>query len=184
MISIIMHPTSTNCISNSRGFYFPSVFENSCNYNLNKHFFDLVQCNMLTPKGSYVPRVTKPVLVNVAWPHTIFRFFETFCEDESRTKLHVSTNFIIFGSTDQKLWVFEVFGQGLAKAGMCWNQPARVHHLCKKWRVGEKKIQKEKGSLAYPSINPWSATNGRPPAASWHLDRPDGPFFFWIFLFF
>jgi hypothetical protein len=45
--------------------------------------------------------------------------FQTFCEDASRHKLCVSTNFIIFGPTDQKLWVFEVDVQGLAKAGMC-----------------------------------------------------------------
>jgi hypothetical protein len=64
----------------------------------------------LTPKGLNVPRVTKPVLVSVASPHTIFRFFETFCKDASRNKLHVSANFMILGATVQKLWVFEVFG--------------------------------------------------------------------------
>jgi hypothetical protein len=59
------------------------------------------------------------------------RFFETFCEDASWNKLHVSANFMILGATVQKLWVFEVFGQGLARAGMCWSQPARVDHLHK-----------------------------------------------------
>jgi hypothetical protein len=43
----------------------------------------------------------------------------------------VSANFMILGATVQKLWVFEVFGQGLARAGMCWSQPARVDHLHK-----------------------------------------------------
>jgi hypothetical protein len=33
-----------------------------------------------------------------------FRFFETFCEHAPWNKLHGSTNFIIFGPTDQKLW--------------------------------------------------------------------------------
>jgi hypothetical protein len=75
--------------------------------------------------------VTKPVLVSFACPHTIFRFFETFCEDASRRKLRVSTNFKILGAMIQKLWMFEVFGQGLARAGMCWSQPARVDHLHK-----------------------------------------------------
>jgi hypothetical protein len=31
--------------------------------------------------------MSKPVLVSVTWAHTIFRFFETFCEDASRNKL-------------------------------------------------------------------------------------------------
>jgi hypothetical protein len=53
----------------------------------------------------------------------------------SRHKLIVSTNFMILGAMDQKLWMFEVFGQGLARAGMYWSQPARVDHLCKKWRA-------------------------------------------------
>jgi hypothetical protein len=75
----------------------------------------------LTPKGLNVPGVTKPVMASVIWPHIIFRFFETFCKSASRHELRVSTNFIIFGHTDQKLWVFEVFGQGLAKVGMCWS---------------------------------------------------------------
>jgi hypothetical protein len=63
----------------------------------------------LTPKGLNVRGVTKPVLGSVTWSHTIFRFFETFCEDASRHKHRMSTNFIIFGPTDQKLWMFEAF---------------------------------------------------------------------------
>jgi hypothetical protein len=90
----------------------------------------------LTPKGLNVHVVTKPVLVCVASAHTIFRFFETFCEDASRMKLHVSANFMILGIMVQKLWVFEVFGQGLARAGMCWSQLVRVDHFHKKWRAG------------------------------------------------
>jgi hypothetical protein len=70
------------------------------------------KCNLtkqLTPKRLNVRGVTKPILGSVTWSHTIFRFFETFCEDASHHKLRVSTNFIIFGLTDQKLWIFEVF---------------------------------------------------------------------------
>jgi hypothetical protein len=33
----------------------------------------------------------------------------------------VSSNFMILGATVQKLWVFEDFGQGLARVGMCWS---------------------------------------------------------------
>jgi hypothetical protein len=75
--------------------------------------------------------VTKPVLGCVVRSHTIFRFFETFCEGASQNKLCVSANFMILGATGQKLWVFEVFGLGLARAGMCWSQSARVDHLHK-----------------------------------------------------
>jgi hypothetical protein len=55
--------------------------------------------------------VTKPVLVSVASPQTIFRFFETSNEDASWNKLHESTNFMILGATFQKLWMFEVLGR-------------------------------------------------------------------------
>jgi hypothetical protein len=51
---------------------------------------------------------------------------------------------MILGATVQKLWVFEVFGQGLARLGMYWSQPARVDQLFKKRRVGGKKIQKKR----------------------------------------
>jgi hypothetical protein len=57
----------------------------------------------------------------------------------------VSTIFIIFGLMDQKLWVFEVFGQGLARAGMCWSQLARVDHMRKKWSAGRKINSKRPG---------------------------------------
>jgi hypothetical protein len=67
---------------------------------------------------------------------------------------------MILGATVQKLWVFEVFGQGLARAGMCWSQPARVDHLHKKWRAGEKKIHKKMGRLALSRCRP--VASGRP----------------------
>jgi hypothetical protein len=104
--------------------------------------------------------VTKPVLVSVASPHTIFRFFETFCEDASQNKLHVSANFMILGAKVQKLWVFEVFGQGLARAGMRWSQPARVDHLHKKWRARKKNLKKKMGSMTLSRCRP---TAGRRP---------------------
>jgi hypothetical protein len=55
----------------------------------------------------------------------------------------VNTNFMILGTMDQMLWVFEVFRRCLGKAGMCWNQLARVDHMRKKWRAGGKKFQKK-----------------------------------------
>jgi hypothetical protein len=39
---------------------------------------------------------------------------------------------MIVGAMNQKLWVFEVFGHGLATAGMYWSQLARVDHMRKK----------------------------------------------------
>jgi hypothetical protein len=38
-----------------------------------------------------------------------FKKIETFCEGAPRNKLRGSINFVFFGLTDQKLWVFEVF---------------------------------------------------------------------------
>jgi hypothetical protein len=55
-----------------------------------------------------VPTRDKPVLGSFAWSHTIFGFFETIFSSASRNKFCVSTNFMILGATDQKLWVFEV----------------------------------------------------------------------------
>jgi hypothetical protein len=73
--------------------------------------------------------VTKPVLDSVTWSHTIFWFFETFGEDVSHYKLCVSTNFIIFGRMDQKLWMFEVFRRSMGMAGICCSQLARVDYI-------------------------------------------------------
>jgi hypothetical protein len=120
----------------------------------------------LTPKGPYVPGVTKPVLVSVARPQTIFRFFETFCEDASQNKLCMSTNFMILGTTIQKLWVFEIFGQGLARVGMCWSQRARVDHLQKVESRRRKKFKKNgQTSLVQVTAQGQPATSGRPSAA-------------------
>jgi hypothetical protein len=72
---------------------------------------------------------------------------------------------MILGATVKKLWVFEVFGQGLAMAGMFWSQPARVDHLHKKWRAGEKKNSKKNGQigLVRVSTRSWQATTGHRP---------------------
>jgi hypothetical protein len=82
---------------------------------------------------------------------------------------------MILGATDQKLWVFEVFGQGLAKVGMCWSQPARVDQLAQKVEGRKKKIQKI-GTVCpcvavQVSTRGWRGTTGRPPTADRHLYR-------------
>jgi hypothetical protein len=77
-----------------------------------------------------------------------------FFPSVSRSKLRASTNFMILGATDQKLWMFEIFRRSLGKAAMCWSQPARVDHLHKKWRAREKKNSKKRGSLALSRCRP------------------------------
>jgi hypothetical protein len=69
----------------------------------------------LTPKGLNVRTADKPVLVSVIWAHTIFRFFETFCEHASRSKLHGKKKCIFwtYGSKVMDVWSFkEKSGQG------------------------------------------------------------------------
>jgi hypothetical protein len=51
---------------------------------------------------------------------------------------------------------------------MCWNQPARVDYLCKKWRAAQKKILKKGAGQPYPGVDPrlagdrWSPAGPRP----------------------
>jgi hypothetical protein len=100
-------------------------------------------------------------------------------------KLRVSTNSMIFRITDQKLWVFEVSGQCLARVGMCLSHPTRIDHLRKKWRAREKKILKKGTVCPCPSVDPRpSATSGSPPAAGRHLDKGKLSHSFEIFYFF
>jgi hypothetical protein len=54
---------------------------------------------VLTPKGPNVYTTDKLVLVSVTWACTIFRYFETFCKDASRSKL-CGKKIILFGPTD------------------------------------------------------------------------------------
>jgi hypothetical protein len=44
-----------------------------------------------------------------------FRFFETFCEHAPQNKLRRSTNFIIFGLSNQKLWRNKILGEVWAR---------------------------------------------------------------------
>jgi hypothetical protein len=76
----------------------------------------------------------KPVLVSVTWAHTIFRFFETFCKDASRSKLRGKKNriFWTYGSKVIDVWSFEEkYGQGGHVL-----EPARVDYISpKRWAV-------------------------------------------------
>jgi hypothetical protein len=78
-------------------------------------------------------------------------FFETFSEDVSRHKLRVSTNFIIFGPMNQKLWMFEVFRRSMGRVGMCCSQPARVDYISpKRWAVGIRNLEKSPLRVSSP----------------------------------
>jgi hypothetical protein len=60
-----------------------------------------------------------------------------------QNKLWEGTNFIIFGPTDQKLWVFENFGEKFGKAGMCLSQLARIDYISpKKWTARIRRFEK------------------------------------------
>jgi hypothetical protein len=63
----------------------------------------------------------------------------------------MSTNFIIFGPMDQKLWVFEVFMRSMGRAGMCYMKPIRVDHMCQKLRAGAKKFILQRVCLGHPA---------------------------------
>jgi hypothetical protein len=78
----------------------------------------------------------------------------------------VEKKIVVFGPTDQKLWVFEVSRRSLGRAGMCWSQPARVDHLHKKRRAGRKKISRkmETAPQVQASTHGLRATGGRRPA--------------------
>jgi hypothetical protein len=72
---------------------------------------------------------------------------------------------MILEATVQKLWVFEVFGQGLTRVDKCWSQPVSIDHLHKKWRAGEKTFSKINGQIGPVQVSAcgWLATSGRPP---------------------
>jgi hypothetical protein len=87
---------------------------------------------------------------------------------------------MIFRATNQKLWMFEVSRYGLARAGMCCSQPARIDHMCKKWKVGGKKNSKKMVQSLTGQVSTCSrrATNGH------HLACQALFIFFEILLFF
>jgi hypothetical protein len=62
-----------------------------------------------------------------------------------------STNFIIFGPTDQKLWVFENLRRSLGRVGMCCSQPVGVYHMCKKKGGQEEEEFFYKGGFRAPA---------------------------------
>jgi hypothetical protein len=105
--------------------------------------FAYIYCYCLTPKGLNVRGVT-------------------------RHKLCVSTNFIIFGPTNQKLWMFEVFRRSMGMASMCCSQPVRVDYISpKRWAVGIRNLKKSPLRVSSPIF--WSLPS--------HLEVLNLPFF-------
>jgi hypothetical protein len=133
-----------------------------------KHHNDL-----LTPKGLNVRTADKPVLVCVTWAHTIFRFFETFFEHASHSKL--------CGSKVMDVWSFkEKSGQGghvLQPMRKSWPLAQKVEGRKKK------KFKKNGNSPTGPDVNPrpagdcWSLAGSgspgsrRPAVRTWSPDR-------------
>jgi hypothetical protein len=65
----------------------------------------------------------------------------------------VGKKIVPFGSTDQKLWMFEVSRRSMARAGMCWSQPARVDYISpKRWAVGIKNLEKSPLRVSSPNF--------------------------------
>jgi hypothetical protein len=63
----------------------------------------------------------------------------------------MSTNFIIFEPTDQKLWKFEVFRRSMGRASMCCSQPTRVDYISpKRWAAGIRNLEKSPLRVSSP----------------------------------
>jgi hypothetical protein len=70
-------------------------------------------------------------------------FLNFFCKHAPRNKISKSTNFIFFGPTDKKLWMFENLRRSLGRASMCWSQPTRVDYINpKRWATWIKRFER------------------------------------------
>jgi hypothetical protein len=62
----------------------------------------------------------------------------------------VRKKIVAFGSTHQKLWMFEVL-RSMGKVGMCWSQLTRVDYISpKRWAVGIKNLEKSPLRISSP----------------------------------
>jgi hypothetical protein len=89
------------------------------NMNIHSNFLNVYHSLFIlidiTPKRLLNSTRNKPDLGNVPLFRFIFRLFETFCRYLPWNKLRKNTNFMIFESMDQKLWVFENFRRSLGR---------------------------------------------------------------------
>jgi hypothetical protein len=77
------------------------------------------------------------------------RYFETHFEHVPRKKLHRSTNFIIFGSTVQKLWRNKFFKRGLGWVGKCCANEQELTTCGKKCEQEEEEEIFKKGDYVH-----------------------------------
>jgi hypothetical protein len=108
------------------------------------------------------------------------------CVLEQASREYKFHNFWTYGSKVMgKQKIYEKSG----RAGMCWSQPARVDHMCKKmWAGGRRRIS-QGGSLRHPRWKGgWLAISCRPLTTIWQITgcSSTGPpsLFLFLFLFF
>jgi hypothetical protein len=103
--SLFIHPVFIHW---RHSFQFQIIFHMYCNEDVLAPFVTNHKIQCLTPKGLNIRGVTKPVLGSTTWSHTIFSFFETFCEDASRHKLCEDKfhNFWTHRSKVMDIWSF------------------------------------------------------------------------------
>jgi hypothetical protein len=94
-------------------------------------------------------------LGSVTWSQFFFWFFETYCEHAPCNKVCGSTNFIIFGPTYQKLWMFKNFKRSPGMVGMCSSQLARVDYInLKRWATWIRRFKKSALRVSSPVFEP------------------------------
>jgi hypothetical protein len=89
------------------------------------------------------------------------------CVLEQASREYKFHNFWTYGSKVMgKQKIYEKSG----RAGMCWSQPARVDHMCKKmWAGGRRRIS-QGGSLRHPRWKGgWLAISCRPLTTIWQI---------------
>jgi hypothetical protein len=138
---------------------FPQCFNA---FSMRKQHEPFYQCNLckkntnpsILPSSRCCPYgVQVGFLGSVTWSPSIFRFLETFFGHASRNKICGSTNLIIFGLTNQKLWVFENLRRSMGRAGMCWNQPTRIDYVSpKRWAIGIRNFEKSPLRVSSPTF--------------------------------
>jgi hypothetical protein len=141
-------------------------------------------------------RRTNRFLVCVTWAHTIFRFFETFFEHASRSKLRGEKKSIFwtYGSKVMDVWSFkEKSGQGghvLQPMRKSWPLAQKVEGMkkkkFKKIGIAGQVLASTRGRQATTGRRPalgrrlssddlWSPESQRPAVGAWSPDRDRAP---------
>jgi hypothetical protein len=99
----------------------------------------------------------------------------------SRNKLCVSTNFIILGAKDQKLWVFEIFGRSLDERAYVGANEKELTTCAQK---GGLEFEKRGGNCTKQGAQGQLATSGCPSVANRSLTNCGLPLFLQFLQFF